>query len=161
MMVLRKCSKCGVEKELCPEHFHRHKRSSLGFGYTCKPCKILALKLWKKANPDKAKAQKKRYHAKYPEKQEEKKKRWRANNPEKWKAQLKRRREARKARDPEKYEAERKAQKQRERERLTDGYVRTLLVNANSLSRKDIPKELIDAKRFQLLITRKVKELEE
>jgi len=160
MVALRKCSKCGVEKELCPEHFHRSKRIALGFGYTCKTCKLLALKLWKKANPDKAKAQKKRYHAKHPEKQEEKKKRWRANNPEKWKAQLKRRREAKKARDPEKYEAERKAQKQRARERLTDGYIKSLMVNANSLRRKDIPQELVDAKRLQLMITRKIKELE-
>lgn len=160
MVALRKCSKCGVEKELCPEHFHRSKRCALGFGYTCKTCKLLALKLWKKANPDKIKAQRKRKHAKYPEKRAEGKKRRRINNPEKWKAYIKRKRESQKANDPEKYKAKRNAEKQRGRERLTNDYIRTLMVNANSLSRKDIPQELVDAKRLQLMITRKIKELE-
>ena len=158
-MALRKCSKCGVEKELCPEHFHRSKIRPLGFGYTCKTCKLLALKLWKKANPDKVKAQRKRKHAKYPEKRAEEKKRRRINNPEKWKAYLKRRRESKKTRDPESWKAKRKAEKQRARERLSDGYIKSLLVRATSLSRRDIPQELIEAKRFELLITRKVKEL--
>jgi hypothetical protein len=157
-MVLRKCSKCGVEKELCPENFHRSKRIALGFGYTCKTCKLLALKLWKKANPDKVKAQRKRKHAKYPEKRREERKRRRINNPEKWKAYQKRKRESEKARDPEKYKAKRDAQKQRARERLANWYIKNLLVRGSNLSRKDIPQELVEAKRLEVLITRKVKE---
>tara|TARA_R110000822_G_scaffold11523_1_gene42066 strand:- start:273 stop:758 length:486 start_codon:yes stop_codon:yes gene_type:complete len=160
MVALRKCSKCGVEKELCPEHFHRSKRAALGFGYACKLCKLAAKKLWVKANPDKVKEQKKRYYAKYPDKIVERKKLWRKKHPEKWKAQLYRQRAARKVRDPELYAAKRNAEKQRGRERLTNDYIRTLMVNANSLSRKDIPQELVDAKRLQLMITRKIKELE-
>ena len=159
-MGLRKCSKCGVEKELSPEHFYRSKREALGFVHLCKPCSRVYLSRWRKENPDKARAQKKRYFAKYPEKKREAKKRQCANNLESWRASLKRRSDARRARNPEKYRTRGRAQGQKQAAELADVYVKKLLVHATSLPFAVIPQELVEVKRLQLLLHREVKKRE-
>lgn len=35
----KECSKCGIEKPMTEEFYHRHKRSSTGFKTACKKCR--------------------------------------------------------------------------------------------------------------------------
>jgi len=37
--IIRRCSKCNIEKPLTAEYFHRCKRNKIPFIYTCKECK--------------------------------------------------------------------------------------------------------------------------
>ena len=46
----------------------------------------------------------------------------------------------------------------RDRDCLTDGYIRTILSMRTLLSAEDIPQEMVEAKRMQLQITRRIKD---
>lgn len=96
-------------------------------------------KAWRDANPEKVKASTAKWRAANPEKA----KKWRAANPEKakkWKRS-----------NPEKVKELNSAQV----ERLSSNYIASLLKLPVAL----IPQSLIDLKRVQVQITRKIKEL--
>lgn len=88
------------------------------------------------------------------EQQRQKTAEWRRNNPEKKKAYQK----AYAARSREFI----KAYEKQRREELTDAYIRSRMVRRDYgpriLSASDIPKELVDLKRMQILIKRQLKE---
>lgn len=51
----RKCSKCGLEKELNSNNFCKDKYDKSGFTYQCKVCRAIKQKEWSLANPEKVK----------------------------------------------------------------------------------------------------------
>ncbi len=182
-MALRKCSKCGVEKELCPEHFSRRQTNSLGYRTICKPCDRQRTAEWKRANKERVSEHNKKYKAKLcaslstqekeklKEKLKEASRVSRRENPEKHKAYRQKYSRKNKEKIVASYTRWRKENpdKLREyvrrsatvaREKLSSCYIRAFLAAGTTLKAKDIPQELVDAKRLQLMITRKVKELE-
>jgi len=100
-MEKKKCSKCGVEKNVC--EFHKSKYFKDGYKSTCKECRKLIEKpynkkykeknkekiklkkdLWEKNNPDYMKNYHKEYNLKNREKINLKAKKWREKNREKY-----------------------------------------------------------------------------
>lgn len=183
MMALRKCSKCGVEKELCPEHFSRRQTNSLGYRTSCKACDRQRTAEWKRENKERVNEYNKRYKAKLyaslstqekeklKEKLREAARVSRRENPEKHKVSRQKYRRKNKEKIVASYTRWRKENpdKLREyvrrsatvsREKLNSCYIRAFLTAGTTLKAKDIPQELVDAKRLQLMITRKIKELE-
>ena len=80
---LKRCTKCGEEKEL--GKFYKKKCSKDGLGSYCKICDNIRKNEWIKNNPEKAEEAKKRskeWAENNPEKTKEAKKRWAENNPE-------------------------------------------------------------------------------
>ena len=183
MVALRKCSKCGVEKELCPEHFSRRQTNSAGYRTSCKTCDRQRTAEWKRANKERVKEYNKKYKAKLCASLSTQEK-------EKLKEKLREVSRVRRRENPEKHKAYRKKyySKNKEkiklkvakwnkenpdtlreyvrrsatvsREKLNSCYIRAFLTAGTTLKAKDIPQELVDAKRLQLMITRKIKELE-
>ena len=66
-MKTKTCTKCGEKKPATPEYFQRRTRNRDGLSYRCKVCKNEEKRNWVKNNPEKLKAGKKRYLAKYPD----------------------------------------------------------------------------------------------
>ena len=177
-MEVRKCCGCGKTHPLTLEFFSSAKRHGVvGYAYKCKACvreayqenklsenirrkrwyeknreKIRLRRKWENLTPEKLAAVKAQSHASYwknAEKARAATSKWREKNPEKVKQMR------------AKYQGTEKdlAQRKHRRKTLTDSYVREQIVRRSS-RKIDIPQELVDAKRFQLLITRKIKELE-
>ena len=167
MMESKKCNKCG---ELKPKNlFSKRSISVDGLQYKCKQCEKEAKQSWFINNPEKAKISK------------EKMKHWRSENVEKcnqisrrWARENKEKARAWAIANPEKYKKSKlewkKAHpgkvietrikaKKKAREGLSDSYVVDVLCNIQGISAALITKELIDAKRVHLKITRKLKEL--
>lgn len=178
MMVLRKCSKCGVEKELSPEHFLKTRHvSGTRYRRDCRSCKAATVKAWKAKNREKVLAYNRQYARKRaatlsPEKREmqnAKVRLDRAENPEKHKAYRQKyyRKNKESIRDkcakwrkknPDKLREYVRKSSAASREKLNSCYIRTYLTMGTTLKAKDIPQELVEAKRLQLLIARKIKE---
>ncbi len=93
---LRTCTKCGEEKPLTLEYFHRCKQNAQGFMTGCKVCKIEDIKRWQSENPDRVKENKRKSAEKLRSRNNEKtRERYRAdpafreritNATEKWEA---------------------------------------------------------------------------
>lgn len=58
----RKCPKCGIEKPLTTEFFHRGKDIKEGFKSSCKVCRNADKKKWRDANKERVNSQAKEYH---------------------------------------------------------------------------------------------------
>lgn len=105
-METKKCSKCGIEKNVC--EFHKSKNTKSGYKTICKECRKLVEKpynekyrkknreniklkndLWLKNNPDYMKKYHKEYNLKNREKITQRLKKWREKNREKYLEQLK------------------------------------------------------------------------
>ena len=128
------------------------------------------MKEYYKANKEKIKENRKVYQVANREKITAKYKEWRhkafAEDPEKIRKQRREKKAREKARDPAAYNAKMakyniNAQKKMVAE-LTDSYVRQRISRENDdgprkISSKDIPQSLVEAKRLQLLILRKLK----
>lgn len=179
-MVLRKCSECGAEKELCPEHFSRNQRNHLGYRTNCKPCDRQRTAEWKRANKERVREYNKKYKArvyaslstqekeKLKEKLREKMRVHRRENPEKYKAY--RQKYCGKNKEKIKLKAAKwnkeNPDRRREyvrrsatvsREKLNPCYIRSFLIMGTKLKAKDIPEELVEAKRLQLMLVRELK----
>ena len=177
-MEVRKCCGCGKTHPLTLEFFSSAKRHGVvGYAYKCKACfreeyqekklehtirrkvwyeknreKIRLRRKWENLTPEKLATVKAQAHASYwknAEKARAATSKWREKNPEKVKQMR------------AKYQGTEKdlAQRKHKRETLSDTYVREQIVR-RGLRKIDIPAELVEAKRLQLMITRKIKELE-
>jgi len=87
-------------------------------------------------------------------KADERSKRWRLNNPEKYKEICKNKvvcftSDSYRKKQLEKYYYN--------RDNLTDRHIKHLIAHKNELSQSDIPQELIEIKRKELLLIRKIK----
>lgn len=80
-MELKRCSKCGIEKEL--SEFNNRKSSSDGLNNQCRECCNIDKRKYRKNNPDKVRESKRRYRKNNPDKVKESKRRYRENNPDK------------------------------------------------------------------------------
>ena len=78
---MKKCSKCGIEKELT--EFGKYKRSKDGLKPHCKICRREESKKYRESNKDKIKKQAKKYRESNKDKIKESQKEWRENNIEK------------------------------------------------------------------------------
>ena len=77
----KKCSKCGVEKELC--EFHKSKRTKDGVREVCKTCRKIETNIYYKKNTEKIKKNSKDYRDKNPDKIKEGFKNYRLKNLDK------------------------------------------------------------------------------
>lgn len=110
------------------------------------------LKEYRKRTKDERHAYQKEYHAKNRERIVKYQAEWQRANPDKcWKYYEKY------MSKPGNREHDR-AQSQRERDSLTDGYIRTILRMRTPLRSEVIPQAMVEAKRVQLLITRRIKD---
>lgn len=135
----KRCTKCGNEKEL--KYFGRLKSTMDGYNYRCKLCRNEISNLYRSIYPERDKASRERCF----ENIQERKKLYRLNNIEKIRKH-----------DVD-YRAKTK-EKTRQRKRkqvveLSNFYVRELLSN---IGIKHPPNWLIDIKRQQLLLNRKL-----
>ena len=175
-MEVRKCCGCGKTHPLTLEFFSSAKRHGVvGYTYKCKACrredyqknniehsirgkrwyaenreKISLRRKWENLTPERlatVKAQSRASYRRNAEKIRAAISKWREKNPEK----VKQMRAA--------YQGTEKdlARRRHKRETLADDYVREQIVKRSS-RKIDIPQELIEAKRLQLLIARKIKE---
>lgn len=157
----KQCSTCQESKKL--EAFNKDKNALTGYAHYCRNCASerrrkdyatrpetrIVKRAWDAKNKAKVRAQEKIRHQRYYAKPEVKARR--AEWYESWKLE----------------NAERLVAGSKKRaEEMTEAYVKQLLCagpNGKHIPKSkwpEIPQELIDAKRFQLMITRKIKELE-
>lgn len=126
----------------------------------------LAEREWRKNNPEKSRERSKRYHEAHPNYKKEyyaknktklikKVVEWQKENKERYKKRL----EEWKMRDYSKYLEMERLRGKKARNKLTDAYVVHLLRDNKKLLMEDVPKELIEAKRLQILIKREIKNL--
>lgn len=76
-METNKCIKCGIEKPV--SEFSKHCKTIKGIRNSCKSCESIRRREWKKNNPEKVKAGRKRYRLKNAEKIKEDALKWRLN----------------------------------------------------------------------------------
>ena len=60
--MLKKCTKCGIEKPLTTDFFHRGKDTKEGFKSACKKCRNADKAKWREDNRDRVNQQAKEYH---------------------------------------------------------------------------------------------------
>lgn len=84
---MKRCSKCGVEKELTAEYFYRYKRSKDGYRGYCKECQKIMNSEYRVRNKEKVNKNQREYRAENKEKiaryQEQYYEEYRAKNKEK------------------------------------------------------------------------------
>ena len=85
---LKRCTKCGEEKEL--DKFYKNKTHKDSLSSECKICILKRTIEWYKNNPEKAKINRRNYYKNNPEKAKMQAKKWRENNPKKVKEKNKR-----------------------------------------------------------------------
>ncbi len=151
----KKCSKCGEVKPL--SEFNKSKSRKDRHADWCKEClniyskayrkanpeKILAYnKAYRKANPEKILAYSKAYYKVNKEKLNDYSKEWAVNNPEKRKVSVNK-------------------NALKNKKELSDNYVKRLFIQRTSLTASDIPPELIEIKRQQLILKRLLKQQKE
>jgi hypothetical protein len=110
---------------------------------------LASQRAWKKANPEKILQSNRAWRKANPEKARACSKAWRDENPEKVRA----RQQAWRDENPEKVRASSKDRNKK----LTYGYVKNLITVGTPI--KEVPQSLIDLKRVQVQITRKLKEV--
>lgn len=88
MTELRKCEKCGTEKELLENNFRPHGTGHEGFRYTCRECERIAIKNLRAANPERYAAQSREWSKTHPEQRNATKRQWRLNNPRTYKSSV-------------------------------------------------------------------------
>lgn len=137
-MLTRICRICGEEKPL--EELVKNKASKYGREKLCKLCANENNYKLLKNNPER----RERVHE------------WQKNNPEKLKEYVRKWQKN----NPEKIRRFQRKYKKVGRENLKDWYIKTLITNKSILNHKDIPQELIEAKRQYLKVKRKLKENE-
>ena len=74
----KKCSKCGIEKDLC--EFHKLKRTKDGLQYNCKECRKSETIEYYQNNTEKLKNKSKEYRKNNPDKIKEGLKKYRIKN---------------------------------------------------------------------------------
>lgn len=142
------CTKCGKELPATEEYFHVHKDCKYGLNSRCKNCHNKCSIEWAKKNSDRVNKSARIRRSQNPNKNKEYLRSWRDKNPgkavgyvRKWK--------------------DKNPDKERERDKkcrmlISDRYVKGALVKDFKISRKNIPPELIELKREQIKLHRKI-----
>lgn len=81
---MKKCKKCGIEKEKCEENFYRRTPGGT-FESICKKCRYEGARNLAKTKPDQYKKVRQKYYLKNREKIKEASKKWRQGNKERFK----------------------------------------------------------------------------
>ena len=179
-METKKCSKCGEVKAV--SNFNKCKTNKDGYMSYCKIC----FKQYYQANKEKIKEQQKQYYQANKEKIKEQQKQYGQANKGKFKERMKKyyqtNKEKLKEKKKEYYQAnkEKLKEKQKEyrqankkklkekmkkyrqgdRDKLVDSYIKSIINKQTNgmLKAKDIPQELIELKRNNLILKRKIKD---
>lgn len=148
-MISRECKICLAQKPL--ECFPRGKKTKTGHVYsrTCKSCKNARARQRWAENPELHRQKQREKRAKRPEHYHQKTLEWRERNRE---YRLAYQRNYRLRHHQETLEWARKY-----KDGLADSYIKSLLVKKTNLNAHDIPKQLVELKRAELLIKRKLK----
>jgi hypothetical protein len=77
---MRKCTKCGTEKEATIEYFNQYNKGILGLSTDCKECRAKYQKAYRDKDPEKIKERQKRSYYKHKEKRNSEAREWAANN---------------------------------------------------------------------------------
>ena len=158
------CTKCGIEYPATLEYFGKKKGGKFGRKAICRICETSKHKIYRENNKEKLTAKCKIYRENNKEKIASIHKIYYENNKEKINAKCKIYYENNKEKMTSKCKIYRENNKEKinaihkiSRENLSDSYVKELLTVKSGLSCKDIPHELIEIKRVQLLIERHIK----
>lgn len=138
------CTKCKVEKD--ESMFYRTYTRKTAFSWWCRDC----VRKYNSNNKDKIKKRKANYYVKNKDKINEYGANYRANNKDKNRERMASYREANRDKIRERSASDRK--------NLEKKYLIVLIRHKSTLKVKDIPAELIEAKRMQMLINRTIKE---
>ncbi|MEM6397797.1 MAG: hypothetical protein AAF741_15720 [Bacteroidota bacterium] len=171
---MKTCKTCKSNKPLTS--FHRQKMASDGFRATCKDCLNANYRSkYKERTPEQvqeAKDYQKQYRKENQEKIRALQRQWKANNPERSKELNKRSRSkpqskeaARKrvakwiANNPDRYKEIRSKSNSKIKRELTDGYIKSIICGdySSGLTFDDVPPELVELWRQQILIQRNIK----
>lgn len=147
---MKKCSKCGVVKDY--SEFSKNKSKKDGLQPHCKPCSAVSNKEYHSNNKDKIAVRRKKYIENNRAKLSAYQKNYYVSNKDRLiahQAEYQRNNKEKRAALANKYT-----------DSLTNWYVVARLRRSNrNIKREDIPPELIEAKRVQIMINRKIKEL--
>ena len=182
----RVCTKCGEEKPL--EEFVKNPKCKYGRTYECLVCyrerKRESNRNWQKANPEKKRENNRKWHEANREKENERKRKWQKANPEKVRESVHKWQKANREKvngyhrkyceaNPEKVKDRRRNWQKANSEHVKE-YVRKWREdNPEEVTRKyiltyfrrkgipynEIPEELIEYKRLQLKLYRKIEQL--
>jgi hypothetical protein len=164
---VKRCTKCGDTKSL--EHFNKEKLGKYGVGSRCKPCIRAINSMYRERNRDKRREYNKCYYENNREKEMTRNALYRDKNKEKIRLGYRVYRESNlekcreivrrwKANNLEKTREYAREYGRRSREYMSDAYLIRKIMQNTTLKSADIPKELIELKRVQLQITRKLRE---
>ena len=167
-METKVCYKCKLELEL--SFFSKNKNNKSGFDGRCKCCSKYAAAKWRKENPEKSKdsnrASSVKFYLKNTEKRKAQKRKWYSENIEKnmaYKAQYY-------LKNTEKYKVNKakwyseniekiKDYSYKYTQKLPNSVVIRYLKQSIGVSNIDIPAEMIEVKRLQIKIKRKLKDI--
>lgn len=175
------CTKCGIEKSL--EEFAKSTTTKSGLKAACKPCKNIELTNHRHQNIGVTREKARLYAEKNRDKINEMQKQWRQNNPEKVQrhsqsrdkdkfkayqkeyllkndAAIKERQKTYRGKNREKLNEHNKNMARINSAELHDSYVLKRLVSDGVLNRRDVPQELINLKRVEVMIKRQIKEMQ-
>lgn len=88
---MKKCTKCGIEKQTT--EFHKDKIKKDGLRSYCKICASETAKKYREANPEKSREHTRKWQKANPEKHRKRERKWRESNPKKFRAITKKTRE--------------------------------------------------------------------
>jgi hypothetical protein len=162
MSELKKCSKCKEIKNT--SFFYKNKSKSMGISNQCKDCckkyekdneaitlrKQIYLKEYNKKNKEKIKEVKQIYYKKYL-------KEYRRKNKEKIINSERKNRD----KNREKINNRVRLNAKKNAITLSDTYIKDIISNKNHIKHSDIPIELIELKRSQILLTREIRKQNE
>ena len=148
------CTKCGETKALT--EYHKDSKGKYGHSCKCKQCVSAYKKAVLLANPEKIRAQKNASYARH----KDTKRRYDAVYYLANKERISARASEYKKRNREHCNKLSNLERQRKRETLHDDYIKQLLNGKREFKHKlhEVPKALLEAKRLQILIRRRIKD---
>lgn len=161
---LKICVKCGEAKELTD--FYVSRKSTGSRDRTCKTCRIAGTKKYLAENAELIRAKNRARYLKDPESAKQRAKAWRNSNPERVKAiakvkRLKHADSIKAYRQQYEVTAESKAKGRVRGRRIIENLPKHYVASKLRIPADSLPQDLYEAKRFQILIMRHLKEVAE
>lgn len=152
--IILKCQKHG---DLTLDKCNKHGMQGGKQIYRCKQCLFDIRKTYYEKNKDTVKIRTNQYRKNNPDKVLAIRKAYWLENKEKIKIAERARRKLYDLRHPEQERMRSRRYKRKASKELRDSYIKCKLVMGTNLSRRDIPPEIIEIKRLQIQIKRKIK----
>jgi len=147
-----------IPDKICPHcggtRWYQKMRNGYIINY-CNNKRIEATKRYEKNHPEKKTERRHKYYLKHKEKELSRSIKWQKDNPEKYKPV--REKANLKYRISKKGKSKIYKRDKSYRESITDAYIKRLAIQKSNLSYSDVPQELIELKRKQLLLIRQIR----